>query len=55
MLQAKFVEKIKTYILRSITFPVKRDVCEIRWEKYGTDGQSTDKCGRAYVFCTLDN
>jgi hypothetical protein len=42
MFQAKFVEKIKTHILCSETFPENRAVYEVMWKKCLTAGQATD-------------
>jgi len=43
MFQAKLVEKIKTHVLRSITFHENRDVSETMRRKYGTTGQTIDE------------
>jgi hypothetical protein len=42
MLQSKFVDKIKTHILCSITISENRNVYEIMWKKYGIAGEATD-------------
>jgi hypothetical protein len=42
MFQTKAVGKIRTHILRSITFPENRAVYEIMWEIYGTARQVMD-------------
>ena len=43
MFQIKFVAKMKTYIIYSITlFPDKNVVYEIKWKKYSRAGETTD-------------
>ena len=56
MVQTIFVEKIKTHILRSITFIFffeNRAVYEKMGKKYCTAGQDTDE-NTAQVHCMLD-
>ena len=54
MFQRKFVEKIKTHILRAVTFFSRKSF--FLWdnmEKIGRAGQTTDKMARA--LCMPDN
>ena len=55
MFQIKFVEKIETHILRSITFFFRKS-CRLWYnvEKYCTAGQATDN-NMAHAHCMLDN
>jgi hypothetical protein len=54
MFQTKFVEKIKTHILCSVTFfSENRAVYEIMWKKYCRAGQATDG-NMAHAHCMLD-
>ena len=55
MFQTKVVEKIKTHILRSITFFFKRIVPHMTmwWKNMGTVGQATDN-NMAHAYCKLD-
>ena len=56
MFQTKFVEKIKTHILCSVTFFFLRKSCRL-WgivEKYSRAGQATDD-NMAYAHCVLDS
>jgi hypothetical protein len=50
----KFVEKVKTHIVFSITFPESRGVFDIVWEKYGRARQITGD-NMAHAHCTLNN
>jgi hypothetical protein len=50
MFQAEFIDKLKTHILYSITFFLKRAVCEVMFRA----GQATDD-NMAYAHYMLDN
>ena len=55
MVQTKYVEKIKTLILRSITFYFERSAFyEVMWKEYCRAGQATDG-NMALSHCMLDN
>jgi len=54
MLQTNVIEKIKTHILRAITFSENHAVYEIMWKKCITAGQATDG-NMAYAYCVLDH
>jgi hypothetical protein len=47
------VEKIKTHILCSVTFPENRAVFEKTWKKYCRAGQAIDD-NMAHAHCMLD-
>jgi len=53
LLQTKTVEKIKTHVLRSITFFRKSRYLWDNAEKFGTAGEGTDD-NMAHVHCMLD-
>jgi len=53
MFQTKFVEKIKTHILCSITFFENPALYETMWKKYCKAGQATDD-NMAHAHCMLD-
>jgi urease gamma subunit len=54
MIQTRVVEKIKTHILCSITFPETRAVLLDNIEKYARAGQATDE-NMAHAHCILGN
>jgi hypothetical protein len=53
MFRTKFVEKIKTHILCSITVVENRAFCEIMWKKYFRAGHATAD-NIAHAHCMLD-
>jgi len=54
MFQTKVVEKIKTHILRSVTFCENRALYEIMWEECSRARQATNN-NMAHAHCMLDN
>jgi hypothetical protein len=42
MFQINVVEKIKTHVLRSVTFSENRDVCELMRKKHGGARENAD-------------
>ena len=51
-ISGKVVQKIKTRILCSKTFPENRAIYEIMWEKYGRARQATDDNVVGYLHFT---
>ena len=53
MLQATFVEKIKTHISRPITFPENRAVYEITWKNVVEPGRPHMTVWRTRIACRI--
>ena len=55
MFQTKVVKKTKRHIPSSATFPEKRAVHNIMWQKHSSNRQATDDNNTAHALCMLNN